>query len=306
MDQSFEGKPVFVDHVDGVEESIDELRKEADGWVIKSFYNAADGKHWVEFIVVSERGLRGIQNGMRLSNAYHPTSYRGAGIWNGVPYEKEIVAGDYEHLAIVQNPRYAESIILSPEEFKAYNASHEIELKRLANSQDQKGEDKMNLKFFKRAKVENSVDLESTVVELPKSKKEYTIAEIVNKLDVIENMHGYASDDHMVKVGENEMSVKDLVKQHMSACNELAEMKKPKEENAAGETLAEDEKDVGDRGGDANLNAEKEEEAKKEEAKKNAIVKAQALKNAAPKFTPSAVTTIDLPQDKLARGRELF
>lgn len=308
MDPTFAGKPVFVEHVDGVAHSIDEVRKEADGWVIESFFNAADGKHWVKFIVVSERGAQAVLSGMRLSNAYHPQNFKEGGLWNGVSYDKEISGAIYEHLALVGNPRYDESVIMTPEEFKVYNDDHQVELKRLANSKDQKGENKMGLNFFKRSKIDNAVDMESTVVQLPKSKKEMTIVELVNAHDAIVNMHGYASDDHMVKVGENEMSVKDLVKKHMDQCNEMDSMKK----NAEGETLEEDEKDVGERGGDVNMNEDKEDEDKeekkeKEEAKKNAIAaKAKALKNAAPKLSNSSAPKIDLPEDKLARGRELF
>ena len=118
MNPSFAGKPVFVDHVDEVDPNVDKLRSEADGWVIESFYNPADGKTWAKFIVVSDRGFRAIKNGFRLSNAYIPTSYGEAGMWNGVEYQKEILAGEYEHLAIVQNPRYEESVILTPENLK--------------------------------------------------------------------------------------------------------------------------------------------------------------------------------------------
>jgi hypothetical protein len=316
MDPTFTGKPVYVDHVDEVD--LNNLQAEADGYVIESFYNQMDGKHWVKFIVVSDRAKQAIRSGWTLSNAYVPKAFSGGGLWHGVEYIKEVVAGEYEHLAIVKNPRYAESKILSPEEFKKYNGEKEIELKRLANSQDQKGEKEMKLNFFKRSKVENSIDLESTVVELPKSKKEYTIAEIVNKLDVIENMHGYASDDHMVKVGENEMSVKDLVKKHMDACNELESMKTKNAETEEGgepgkgaddekqNDEAADLKSVGDRGGDKSLDNKEDdkEEEKKEEAKKNAISeKVKSLKNANVAAFAAEPKPIQLSADKVARGK---
>ena len=63
------------------------------------------------------------------------------------------------------------------------------------------------------------------MVELPKSKKEMTIASVLNAYDAILNMHGYANGDHMVKVGENEMSVNELVKKHMEMCNKMDEEK---------------------------------------------------------------------------------
>ena len=318
MDPSFAGKPIFVEHVDEVAPKIDELRKEADGWVIESFFNQSDGKHWVKFIVCSERGLKAVKSGMKLSNAYIPKAYDIGGLWNGVEYAKEITSGEYEHLAIVSNPRYEESVIMSPEEFKAYNAAQEIELKRLANSKSE-GENKMNLKFFKKAKVENALDIEATVVELPKSKKEMTIAELVSEMDKVQNMNGYCNMEHMVKVGNDEMSVGDLVKKHMDAMAKMEEMSKAHEKEGEemandeeeASTVAEGEKDVGDRGGDKSLDnkedEEKEEVKEEVEKKKNAIEKANKLKNAGPHLANKIeAPVIETSADRVARGKTLF
>ena len=63
MNPSFAGRPVFVEHVDTVEENLNELRNDADGWVIESFFNQADGKTWVKFLMVSDRGITAIEQG---------------------------------------------------------------------------------------------------------------------------------------------------------------------------------------------------------------------------------------------------
>lgn len=316
MDSSFAGKPVFVEHVDEVTPSLDKLRSEADGWVIESFFNDSDGKHWVKFIVVSDEGLRAVESGMRLSNAYKPMNKSQGGLWNGVPYQEEITSGEYEHLAIVRTPRYEESVIMTPEEFKNYNEENKIQLRRLANSKDKPtGENKMAFKFFKRAKIENSLDIESTSVELPKSKKEYLISDLITKMDTIENMAGYADPDHMVKCNGEEMSVKDLVSKHEAAMNEMKAMKEPKEEEMpkeenSEESLAEDMKTVGDRGGELSLENKEEEmseeDMKKKEVKKNEIkTKVASLKNAGPKLE-SAPEQIMLQSDKVALGKSRY
>lgn len=315
MDATFAGKPVFVEHVENVEPSIDELRKEADGWVVESFFNQADGKHWVKLITVSERADRAIKNGFKLSNAYVPKSFGSGGTWNGVSYAKEIVSGEYEHLAIVSNPRYEESVIMTPEQFKKYNSDQEIELKRISNSKEEEGDKKVKLNFFKRSKVENSADLESTVVELPKSKVEITVANALMELDTIKNMHGYANGDHLVKVGEkDEMSVNDLVKKHMDMCNEMDKMKAEKDggEPGAEDDMKNDEDQPAEkaasqvsRGGDKSVE-NKEDEDKKEEVKKNeAKAKAAALKNARPEMEVETAS-IDLSFDKTARGKAKY
>lgn len=304
MDPSFAGCPVFVEHVDSVEDDLNKLRSEADGWVIESFYNAADGKHWVKFIATSDKAVSAIRRGLRLSNSYFPTGFGSEGVWNGVSYSKEITDGTYDHLAIVDNPRYEESLIMTPEEFKSYNEEKQKELMKLANSKEQKEKKTMGSKFnfFKRTKVDNSADFESMTIELPKSKKEMTLEKVINEFDAIMNMHGYANGDHLVKINDKEeMSVNDLIKKHQAMCQEADDMKK---KNAAAEEGADDDDkkkndddedkkendgdeeedpgmdnadldidqmgDVGDRGGDKHLKNEDEEESEgKDKKKKN-------------------------------------
>lgn len=261
MGKTFEGCPVFVDHVSRVDSNLDNLRGEADGYVVESFYNSHDGKHWVKFMITSKRGLEAIQKGYRLSNAYEAKLFGNGGVWNGIDYDKEVLDGEFEHLALVEDPRYDESIVMTPEDFKSYNEDKESEAKRLRNSKDNKGEGTHKMKFnmFKKTKVENSADFENHVIELPQSKKQMTLGELVEAHDKFVNMHGYANDDHMVKVGDGEMSVKDLVKKHMDLSNEMSELKKAHEKE--GEAIDEemhndeeaDEKAVGDRGGDESL-----------------------------------------------------
>jgi cobalamin biosynthesis protein CobT len=146
----------------------------------------------------------------------------------------------------------------------------------------------MKLNIFKRQKVENSTDLSEMMVELPKSKKEVSLVKCIEEYDKLVNMHGYASEDHMVKVGNEEMSVKDLVKAHQAKCNEIEELKKngSKEqemenddaiehddemENDATEdgSIDQGEHDLGEHGGDHSLENEVDEEEDHEDKKKN-------------------------------------
>ena len=286
MDASFSGLPVYVNHVDEVDFKKDN-HKEADGIVVRSFFNKADGKHWAEFMIYTQAGFDAIQKGWKLSNAYVPKSTANGGLWHGVEYSKEITSAEYEHLALVPNPRYDESVILTPEEFKAYNSKKEAELLRIANSKEvpKKGESKM-FKFFKREKIENSADFENMMVELPKSKKEMTLSTLINEMDKVINMAGYAAEDHMVKVGNEEMSVKDLVANYGSRCNEIEEMKKNMAEKS------EDEK-----------KENTEEEEKKEEVKKNNLLK---VKNAQKNAVETRTARVDLSVDMVARGKAKY
>lgn len=229
MDPSYAGKPVYVKHVDQV--NLDQLQEQADGYVSESFYNKCDGKHWAKFIVVSDKAHDAIKSGWQLSNAYTPSQFGPGGKWHNVEYAKEVMNGEYEHLAIVPDPRYEESIILTPEEFKAYNSEKERELEKLANS---KGDQEMSvLKFFKKTAVENSMalDLENTVVTL-KNGSEKTIRQLVNDADehekkekeLLHKLDKMHMDSH-VQVGNDYMSVNELVHKY----NDLLEKHRPEE-----------------------------------------------------------------------------
>jgi len=210
MDPTFKGRPVYVQHVAKVD--LANIQAEADGYVIRSFFNKADGKHWAEFIVVSDRGHEAIRSGWKLSNAYVPKELANGGQWHGVDYSKEVVRGEYEHLAIVPSPRYEESVILTPDEFKLYNSKKESELLRLANSKEKKS----MFKFWKKTAIENSADFENTMVQLPESKKEFSLADLIKNADSSMMPHHMCNMAHRVKVGEEEMSVEELVNAHIA------------------------------------------------------------------------------------------
>lgn len=289
MDATFAGRPVYVKHVDAVD--LSNLQNEADGYVVESFFNKVDGKHWVKFIVVSDKGHEALSKGWKLSNAYIPKEMSSGGLWHGVEYQKEVMKGEYEHLAIVPNPRYENSIVLTPEQFKSYNEEKALELQKVANS---KGETSM-FEFLKRSKVENAaaVELEQTSVLLPKSKKEMTIAQLVTDMDAIHNMHGYANGDHMVKCGDDEMSVNDMLKKYEEMKNKMDEAEKAKAEPEKKENEEEKKEEP----------KKENEEEKKEEAKKNAAF--EALKNA-PNTPIKDKVKFELLQDKVARGQSRY
>lgn len=308
MDPTFAGKPIFVEHVEEVESNLSELRKEADGWVIESFFNQADGKHWTKFISVSDNSERAIKNGYRLSNAYVPKMNGKGGLWNGIPYQNEVVDGEYEHLAIVKHPRYDESVIMTPEEFKTYNENLKLELTRISNSKETK---KMKLKFWNRKPVENSVDLEGISVTLPTCGKEFTILQIVNAMDEAEEKkkENMADSKAMVKLHDGTMcNVADLVEKYKNKSEKEDEPKEPKE--VENEDEDEDEKAKKKALELAEHEAKEIKEKKENKKMKNGVEPESgkhfnALKNAPLKFQNEA-EYVDLPIDKVARGKSRY
>lgn len=342
MDPTFAGCPVFVLHVDEVEQDINKLRNEADGWVIESFFNEADGKHWAKFVVVSSKGKEAIAKGLKLSNCYIPTVLGAGGTWNAIDYKNRILEARYEHLAIVPNPRYEESIILNPEQFKKYNTEKCEELKKLANSKTK--ERKSMFSFFKRTKVENSADLDSMSVLLPKAKVEMALAKLINEADEREmkkHEPKMADDDHIIEHKGEKMTLGELKAKHDAMHDELEAMKKHDNEDEdtenAGGDLEEDPSEHGDmknkyrrlkypRGKPKNdemtddeLDMEKEEGLRREERReikdsmRNSIearIKAEKLRNAHKNYSnydqDFGQQEVQLSVHQLKRGKELF
>lgn len=317
MDPGFSAKPVYVDHVDKVD-----LDK-ADGWVIESFYNQVDGKHWAKFVAVSDKAKEAIRMGYKLSNAYIPKDFGGGGLNHGVEYQKEITNAEYEHLAIVQVPRYEESVILTAEQFKQYCEKKEMDLAKVANSvENEQGENTVN--FFKKTKVENSLELEKTIVELPKSKVEVSVSALINEMDEYRlkmKEPNVAEDGFVVNMGDDkQMSVKEL----KDCYNEFMGMKKMNEEKMAmeeeekkkNETSAEEEKKAPmeekkkemkgkDGSEDEKDKAKNEEEEMMKMKKANELKFYNELANA-DKSPIREERTPDLSGDRIARGKSRY
>lgn len=329
MSPTFAGCPIYVEHVDEVPSDKESLKNEADGFVLESFYNPADGKTWAKFIVVSDRAEKAIRSGYKLSNAYVPKGFGPGGLWNGVQYAKEVTSGEFEHLAIVRNPRYEESRILTPDEFKAYNEEKQVELKRLANSKKEKS----MLKFWEKKAVENTADLEKCSVSLPKSGKEVSITKLINDADMMEMNAGkemMANGDHMVECGDKKMSVNDMVAMHKKMNDELDLLRDKKPADKSGQKdpdvesmdnkeddmdkkLAlekaenEESKDMGEE--------KKENEEEKDLDKKQNALDAKSKKEAGKKhfndlknahLKTESVKVVKLVMDKVQRGKDLF
>lgn len=309
MDRSFPGRPVFVDHVENVDYA--KIQTEADGYVVDSFFNKADGKHWAKFIVVTDKGKEAIAKGFSLSNAYIVKGKSAGGAWHGVDYAYEVVDGEYDHLAIVPNPRYQESVILTPEEFKAYNQTKETELLKLANSKE-----KEPPMFNLFTKQKSEADLSKMTVVLPKSGKEVDISKLINEADEKEMKNTDSSDadakaaganppagtealkavvkaepvmangEHMVECAGGKMSVNELMEKY----NALVAPTEKKEEAAPA------------------VEAKKENEEEEEEMpeKKTNAAHFQGLKNAEKSFENDVATTIELPVHQVARGKSRY
>ena len=146
MAKTFEGKPVFVGHQDV---DLANLKAQADGYVTCCFYNKYDGWWWLKFIAVSDEAKDAIKQGWKVSNCYENFVRGAGGTWHGVEYDSELLGSEigYEHLAIVENPRYEGAIILTENAYNDYIEDLKSKLEKKMNS---KMEVKPMFKLFQK------------------------------------------------------------------------------------------------------------------------------------------------------------
>ena len=331
MAKSFEGKPVFVGHQDV---DLANLKQQSDGYVTSCFYNKYDGWWWLKFIAVSDNAKDAIKNGWKVSNCYEKFIRGAGGTWHGVEYDSELLGSEigYEHLAIVENPRYEGAIILTED---AYNTYIEDLKQKLDKKMNSKTEEKPMWRLFQK-KV-NEVDVEDIYVDLGGG-GHMLLKEALDKFEELRNADAEAEAKANRKIAnaDDEVSLHDGSKVKISEiidrinkCNEAKdeeekeneepvdeeEEKAPpakekeekaneaeeeeKENESAEEEDKENEADDEEKAEDKENEAEEEDEEEKENKKKNSAELRQAYKN-------SGLDTKIEDSKEFQRGKELL
>lgn len=305
MDKTFSGKPVYVDHVGQVDLSKIE---QADGYVVKSFFNKADGLHWAEFMAVTDKAHEAIQKGWKLSNAYIIEESGPAGKNHNVDYNEEVLNADYQHLAIVQVPRYEESVILTPEQFREYCHSKENSIKNSKEELKQETKEnsiketfKMKFNFFTRKAIENGDELANTHVLLENG-SEVTVKDLIDMAN-----KKNADDKEMEKKEEEKKNADEEAKK-----KEEEEKKNKKNEEDKKEEAKEEKKENSDDKDedDKKENEDKEKEEKEDKKnKKNSLEDDENMKiieNAMNKVFGNDHVVVETSMNKLQRGKALY
>ena len=109
--QGFVGCPVIINHQDVTNENAKEL---SCGNICHIWYDDSDGWYWGDGIIDDEEAINKINEGYNVSCQYEITEYSNNttnALHNGNPYDKVILNGKPEHLAIVKTPRYENAMI---------------------------------------------------------------------------------------------------------------------------------------------------------------------------------------------------
>lgn len=173
MAPSMTAKALYVNHQD---DDLENIQTQADGYVTDTFYNQNDGWLWSKFIVVSDAGHEAVAKGWSLSNAHKPLQWDRGGTFHNVKFDRKVLNSEFTHLAIVENPRYEDAKIFTPDQFKAYQ---EAKAKELQNSKT-KPKGKPMFKLFKNKKEEVELDGQDDLSVTLKNGKTVSVAELIN------------------------------------------------------------------------------------------------------------------------------
>lgn len=234
--KDFKGVHVIIDHQDIDDKNLEEIV----GYVNNVWFE--NGWAWCDFTVNSEEAIKLIDLGYSVSCAYNPI-YAEGGIYHNVEYDREIIGSEAIHMAIVENPRYEDAIIIQ----NSINKNKVINMFKIKKKEETK---------------ENSVDveLENAVFELDGEKialssmvDAYQNAKEEEKKENEEDKEVKVNADYEFEVDGDMVKVSELAKAFKaSKKNEEEEEKKEAKKNE------EEEKEKKEN---------EEEEKKKEEAK---------------------------------------
>lgn len=133
----FVGCPVIIDHQDITDENV---KEKSVGVISDVWYNEKDGWYWCKGIITDKEAIDLINKGYTVSCQYEITEYQENTenkLHNGNEFDKYILNGKPEHLAIVENPRYENAIIaVNAIEVKAKNNIKEQEMFNLGKNKE--------------------------------------------------------------------------------------------------------------------------------------------------------------------------
>ena len=257
--QKFKGCKIITQHK---EVSKEEAREEIVGYVNDIYME--DGWAWADFTVHAEEAIDLIDNkGYKPSSGYKSVSADQGGVKNAVVYDDEVIDiikdDEITHIALVENPRYTDAIILENSIDK--NSIQEDFVNE--NSINNKIKNKVMSIFkskteSKELSIENKIYKHSDGEETPVSEmiSYFTNAVAEEKA----NKCKYANSDDKIDVDGEDMTVGELADFFKKSKKKNEEDKKENEE-----MKEEDKKENEDKEEDKKENEDKEEDKKENE-----------------------------------------
>jgi len=223
MNPSFIGKPVFnfihkvIDPETAFNFSDEERDKQAVGVVSDVGYNAETGYYTTELMIWDEETIKNIdEKGFSVSCAYLPKEGPG-GTHNNVPYDSEVIGGEYHHMAIVDNPRYEGARIFP-------NSKSGGIMKFKPNfGKDKVRKNQAEPVVEEEKPEEETMDMNADAVLVTEDGQEIPVSELVANYKAMnknmdEEEKPVINMEDTVEVDGKEVPVKDLYDSYMNGC----------------------------------------------------------------------------------------
>jgi len=315
------GVPVVIEHPEQqiTAENIGTLP--VQGRVSGMEYDQANDLWIVEFVLDRQEGVDLLTNGWGVSTAWFGDEYRGGATLNNVSYDRELVAGRYEHLAIVQRPRYEMAkgaIFLNSQPLQSDTQPVMIE------GQDEKptthtGVIPMIGKIFKKIVSKNELKLnegEEICIEI--EGEEIPLSKIAEVLKAAKGPKKQKlSDEDEVEVEGEKMTVNELKSRYQAAMGkgEKPAEEKPEEKKEAAkdseEKPAEKTEDKPEEKPAEKKENEDKPEDKPEDKKENSVdpeveTRFNSIKETHENALPQVVTDFVSMQEKVEMGKKRY
>lgn len=250
MAPSIQGVPVVIEHPDEkiTDESIKNLR--VVGRVADMHYSETDELWYAHFVVDDSEAVKLLQSGYGVSTAWIGKKYGQGGTFNNVPYDRELIAGRYEHLAIVRYPRY--EMAKNPIFQNSKDGQNDSEVVKIENSK-KKGSVSMFGKLFRKITQKEEIMVNSNeeyFVEIDGVEK--PLKEVIDHVKEIKKNACDEKEEKKMVNGEEEidvdgekMTVNQLIEAYKSSKTKKNEdeKKEDKEEEKKENSVEEQKKD---------------------------------------------------------------
>ena len=229
MKNSLVNKPIYIEHKNLKEDTPENMENNMHGVIVENFLNPLDSWFWAKAVIFTDEAKSLIKKGWLVSNSYRATELSNTGgMYHNIPYDLEVKNGVYDHIALVERPRYEGVMILTPEEYKKYNQQLEIKLQNSIPNNDKKRSYGM-FNLFKKAKIEEANDadifaqVDDKLVPISELKLSFKNSEEKKKEEIIEKKICNAEE---IDVDGKKVSMKELINCYKAEQVEKAEKKK--------------------------------------------------------------------------------
>lgn len=238
---TMQGVPVVIEHPEEkiTDQTIAQLP--VVGRVADMHYDQEQEIWYAHFVVDNAEAVELLQSGYGVSTAWIADKYAAGGTFNNVPYDKELIEGRYEHLAIVKFPRY--EMAFNPV-FQNSKDGQNNDKEVIINNVIQKRSVSMLGKIWKKVTQREEVMVnsgEEYVVEI--DGKETPLAEVVEsiKTNEVDFKEKKINGDEEIDVDDEKMTVNQLVEAYKNL--KKSSMKKNEEPEKEEEEEKKEEKE---------------------------------------------------------------